>query len=76
MSTAEKYRQVALDCLKLAEAIPNPKAGASMLNVIDYWVRRADEYRGSGPEHQRSRARRRHAPVRRDVAEANRTDQG
>jgi hypothetical protein len=43
MGTAEKYRQVAWDCLKLAEATSNPKTAASMLNLADYWVRRADE---------------------------------
>ena len=43
MSTAEKYRQVAWDCLKLAEATPNRKTGASLLNLADYWVRHADE---------------------------------
>jgi hypothetical protein len=41
MSTAEEYRRVAWDCLKLAEATSNPKTNASMLN--DSWVRRADE---------------------------------
>jgi hypothetical protein len=43
VSTAERYRQVAWDCLKLAEATSNPKTTASMLNLADYWVRRADE---------------------------------
>ncbi len=43
MSTAEEYRRVAWDCLKLAEAASNPKTNASMLNLADYWVRRADE---------------------------------
>jgi hypothetical protein len=43
MSTAERYRQVAWDCLKLAEATSNLKTTASMLNLADYWVRRADE---------------------------------
>jgi len=40
MSTAEEYRRVAWDCLKLAEAASNPKTNASL---ADYWVRRADE---------------------------------
>jgi hypothetical protein len=44
MSTAEKYRQVAWDCPKLAEATSNPKTGASLLNLPDGWVRRADEF--------------------------------
>ncbi len=43
MSTAEEYRRVAWDCLKLAEATSNPKTNASVLNLADYWVRRADE---------------------------------
>src|SRR6266540_6293570 len=43
MGTAEEYRRVAWDCLKLAEATSNPKTGASTLNLADYWVRRADE---------------------------------
>jgi len=43
MSTAEEYRRVAWDCLKLVEAASNPKTNASMLNLADYWVRRADE---------------------------------
>ena len=43
MSTAEEYRRVAWDCLKLAEATSNPKTGASLLNLANYWVRRADE---------------------------------
>ena len=43
MSTAERYRQVPWDCLKLAEATSNPKTTASMLKPADYWARRADD---------------------------------
>ncbi len=43
MGTAEEYRRVAWDYLKLAEARSNPKTNASMLNLAQYWGRRADE---------------------------------
>jgi hypothetical protein len=43
MGTAEKYREVAWDYLKRAEATSNPKTTASRLNLADYWVGRADE---------------------------------
>jgi hypothetical protein len=43
MSTAEEYRRIAWDCLKLAEATSNPRTGASLLNLADYWAKRADE---------------------------------
>jgi hypothetical protein len=43
MGTAEQYRRVAWDYLKLAEATSNPKTGASLLNLADYWARRADQ---------------------------------
>jgi len=43
MITAEEYRRVAWECLKLAEATSNPKTNASMLNLADYCIRRADE---------------------------------
>jgi hypothetical protein len=89
MSTAEKCRQVAWDCLKLAEATSNPKTGASLLNLAQHWVpsaeeiernsgyvAKADEWCFAGPEHRRSRATRGHAPVRGYVAKPNRTDQG
>ncbi len=54
MNTAEEYRRVAWDCLKLAEATPNTQTSASMLNLSQYWVRLAEEgerrtqYRSSG----------------------------
>ena len=38
MSTADEYRRVALHYLKLAEATSNPKTGASLLNLADYWL--------------------------------------
>ena len=43
MGTAEEYRRVAWDCLKLAEAASNPKTNVSMLNLAQYWVRLAEE---------------------------------
>ena len=43
MSTAEEYRRVAWDCLKLAEASSNPKTNTSTLNLAQYWGMRADE---------------------------------
>jgi hypothetical protein len=43
MSTADEYRRVAWHYLKLAEATSNPKTGASLLNLADYWVKPADE---------------------------------
>jgi hypothetical protein len=43
MGTAEEYRRIAWDCLNLAEAAQNPKTGASMLNLAQYWVRLAEE---------------------------------
>src|SRR5215831_10572838 len=43
MSTADEYRRVAWHYLKLAEAISNPKTGASLLSLADYWAKRADE---------------------------------
>jgi hypothetical protein len=43
MSTAEQYRRVAWQYLKLAEATSNPKTGASLLNLADSWAKRADE---------------------------------
>jgi len=42
MSTAEEYRRVAWHYLKLAEATSNPRTGASLLNLADYWAKRAD----------------------------------
>src|SRR5262249_46776892 len=44
MSTAEEYRRVAWHYLKLAEATSNPRTGASLLSLADYWAKRADEY--------------------------------
>jgi hypothetical protein len=41
MSTAEEYRRVAWHYLKLAEATSNPRTGASLLNLADYWAKRA-----------------------------------
>ena len=43
MSTADEYRRVAWHYLKLAEATSNQKTGASLLNLADYWAKRADE---------------------------------
>jgi hypothetical protein len=43
MSTAVEYRRVAWHYLKLAEATSNLKTGASLLNLADYWAKRADE---------------------------------
>jgi hypothetical protein len=51
MSTAERYRQVARVCLKLAKATSNPKTTASMLNLAGYWARRADECAARPPRH-------------------------
>ena len=33
MGTAEEYRRIGWDCLKLAEATSNPQTSASMLNL-------------------------------------------
>ncbi len=43
MGTAEEYRHVAWDCLKLADASSNPQTHASLLNLSQYWVRLAEE---------------------------------
>src|SRR5262249_25317024 len=43
MSTADDYRRVAWHYLKLAEGTSNPKTGASLLNLADYWAKRGDE---------------------------------
>jgi hypothetical protein len=43
MVTAEEYRRVAWDCLKLSEASSNPQTHASLLNLSQYWVRLAKE---------------------------------
>jgi len=42
MSSAEEYRRVAWDCLKLAEATSNSQARTSLLNLAQYWVRLAE----------------------------------
>lgn len=42
MSSAEEYRRVAWDCLKLAEATSNSQAKMSLLNLAQYWVRLAE----------------------------------
>src|SRR2546430_17176966 len=43
MGTAEEYRRIAWDCLKLAEATSNPQTSASMLNLAQDWVRLAEQ---------------------------------
>ncbi len=43
MSTAVENRRVAWHYLKLAEATSNPKTGASLLHLADYWAKLADE---------------------------------
>jgi hypothetical protein len=43
MGTAEEYRRIGWDCLKLAEATSNPRTSASMLNLAQDWVRLAEQ---------------------------------
>jgi hypothetical protein len=43
MGTAEDYRRIAWDCLKLAEATSNPQTSAAMLNLSQDWVRLAEQ---------------------------------
>jgi hypothetical protein len=43
MATAEEYRHIAWDCLKLSEASSNPQTCASLLNLAQYWVRLAEK---------------------------------
>lgn len=43
MRTAANYRQLAWDCLKLAEGSSNPETRASMLVLSQQWVRVAEQ---------------------------------
>src|SRR5713101_581571 len=43
MGTAEEYRRIAWDCLKLAEATSNLQTSACMLNLAQDWVRLAEQ---------------------------------
>jgi hypothetical protein len=43
MATAEQYRRMAGDCLKLAEAACSPDTRASMLSLAQEWVRLAEQ---------------------------------
>ena len=42
MGTAEEYRRLAWDCLRLAEGTSRPETQAAMLDLAQEWVRLAE----------------------------------
>jgi hypothetical protein len=42
-TSADQYRQIAWDCLKLAEGTSTPETRASMLSLAQEWVRLAEQ---------------------------------
>jgi hypothetical protein len=48
MATAEQYRRLAWDCLKLAEGAAGQETRAAMLGLAHEWVRLAEQSERSG----------------------------
>ena len=49
MDTARSYHQLAMDCLKMAEAARDPATQDDMIRLAQLWARLADQARDKAP---------------------------